>query len=107
MKGAALKLYVAAVVAAGAAVVFSGVPDILHAPHQLEWALFALFAIIGGSFMFHVASVNASIGVNDTFFIASALLFGPGPAAVTLAADTLFFSWRKRHSLERTAFNTA
>jgi putative nucleotidyltransferase with HDIG domain len=107
MKGAALRLYVAIVVAAGGAAVISGVPALVHSPHLLEWALFALFAIVGGSFMFHVASVNASIGVNDTFFIASALLFGPGPASITLAADTLIFSWRKRHSLDRTAFNTA
>lgn len=107
MKNAALRAVVAAVVVAGGAAVVSGVPAVVYAPHRLEWALFAVLAILGGSFMFHVASINASIGVNDTFFIALAMLFGPGPGAVTLAADSLIFSWRKGHSWQRLAFNTA
>jgi putative nucleotidyltransferase with HDIG domain len=107
MKGTALRCYVAAIVLAGGAVVVHAVPGLVRAPHLLEWALFALLAVLSGSFMLHIASINASIGVNDTFFIATALLFGPGPAAVILATDTLIFSWRKGHSRERLAFNTA
>ena len=42
-----------------------------------------------------VDSVEASISVADTFFITSALLFGPGPATVVIAVDSLVLSWRK------------
>ena len=58
-------------------------------PHPLAWFLFAALAILTGSFTIRIASVEASISVADTFFITSALLFGPGPATVALAARQL------------------
>ena len=76
-------------------------------PHPLEWLLFAALAIATGRFTLNFASVNASISVADTFFITPALLFGPAPATLAIAADSLMLSWRRGHAWRRLAFNTA
>ncbi len=76
-------------------------------PHPLAWFLFAALAVLTGSFTLRIASVEASVSVSDTFFISSALLFGPGPAAVALAVDSFLLSWRKGHPRTRIAFNAA
>ena len=39
---------------------------------------------------------NAWFSVSDTFFMTSALLFGPGPATVTMALDSMLMSLRSR-----------
>jgi putative nucleotidyltransferase with HDIG domain len=43
----------------------------------------------------------------DTFFITTALLFGPAPATLANALGTLVSSWRRQHSWDRVAFNTS
>src|SRR4051812_4296908 len=102
-----LRLYVAAVVAAWLIVGGGALVDLVHMPHLLEWALFAALALFAGTFTLTIASLNASIGVNDAFFMSAALLFGPGPAALILAADTCLYSFRKRHAWQRVLFNAA
>jgi len=103
----ALHTYVGLVLAAGALVLTQSVAEVFRAPHPWQWMLFGACGILTGSFTLRIASVSASISVADTFFIATALLFGPGPAAVVMAIDTGVISWRKRHSWHRVAFNTA
>src|SRR5687767_7423112 len=100
-----LNLYVAAVVALGGAAVVHSLALLPQTEHLLEGTVFAGLALVVGSFMINVASIEASISVGDTLFIASALLFGPAPATVALAADSFLFSWRKRHAPKRAAFN--
>ena len=60
-----------------------------HAASARVVAVRRSLAILTGSFTINIASITASISVADTFLIASALLFGPAPATVALAADTL------------------
>jgi putative nucleotidyltransferase with HDIG domain len=102
-----LRAYVAAVVAAGAVVLALALASLRHAPHPLEWSLFALLALVTGSFSVAFVSVAASITVSDTFVIASALLFGPAPATIALAADCVILSWRRKLGWTRLAFNAA
>ena len=76
-------------------------------PHPLEWFLFAMLVDPDRRrSRIRIAAIEASISVADTFFICSALLFGPGRRRVALAADSLLLSWRKGHDWSRVAFNT-
>jgi putative nucleotidyltransferase with HDIG domain len=103
---AALRLYAIIVIAVGGASVFSSVIALRHAPHPLEWALFALLAVAIGRFNITIDSIDASISVADTFFITTGLLFGPGPATLAIAVDSLLHSWRKHHKWTQIGFNT-
>jgi putative nucleotidyltransferase with HDIG domain len=51
--------------------------------------------------------VSANMAIDDTFVITSALLFGPGPATLTIAASSCLFSCRRRMPSKQIAFNTA
>ena len=106
MKGTALKLYTRTVTAVGGAVVLYSLASLVSMPHTLEWFLFAALAILTASFTIKIAAIDASVAVDDTFFMISAMLFGPGPAAVSLAADSCVLSWRKGYGWSRLAFNT-
>jgi putative nucleotidyltransferase with HDIG domain len=102
-----LRVYVGSVVAAGVAVLALALASLRYAPHPLEWLLFALLALVTGSFSVAFVSVAASITVSDTFVIASTLLFGPAPATIALAADCVILSWRRKVGWTRLAFNAA
>src|SRR6185503_19662517 len=106
MHGTALKIYLRTVIAVGSAVLVYSLAWLWWMPHPLEWFLFAVLAILTASFNIKISAIEASIAVDDTFFIVSAMLFGPGPAAVSLAADSCVLSWRKGHGWTRLAFNT-
>jgi putative nucleotidyltransferase with HDIG domain len=106
MNGRALKLYTRTVTALGGAVVLYSLSVIARMPHPLEWFLFAALAILTATFTIKIASIEATVAVDDTFFIISAMLFGPGPAAVSLAVDSCVLCWRKGHDWSRLAFNT-
>jgi putative nucleotidyltransferase with HDIG domain len=103
----ALRWYVTAVVAVGGTVVVHSAVSAAAAPSPLQWLLFAALATLTGSFTIRFASVSASTSVADTFFVTSALLFGPAPATVSLAIHALTWSCTRRHPLTRIAFNTA
>jgi len=107
MNRPALSWYVRLVILVGAAAIAQSAVAAFHAPHPREWLLFALLAILTGSFTINVAAIEASISVADTFVIAAALLFGPAPATIALALDTLILSSRKKHDAIRVAFNVA
>jgi putative nucleotidyltransferase with HDIG domain len=103
----ALKPFVRAVVAIGAAVIVHSVVAVAGTPRPYEWLLFAALAIATGSFSVKIASVVATISISDTFFITLAVLFGPAPAAIAIAADSLIMSWRLGHAWRRIALNIA
>lgn len=101
-----LPIFIRVVVATGGVVLAHSLAALFQTPHPLEWMLFAALAVTAGTFTISTAPAEASLTVSDTFFIASSLLFGPAPATVTIALDSLLLSWRKRHSWQRVAFNT-
>jgi putative nucleotidyltransferase with HDIG domain len=106
MATARLTLYTCGVSLVGGAVILISLPGVWHAPQPFQWLLFSASVLIFGRFTLSIASVEASISVSDTFFIAAALLFGPGPAMISLALDGFLLSIRKRHSWNRVTFNT-
>src|SRR3954468_5725397 len=79
----------------------------IGAPDHYGWALFAALSILTSSFNLNLGTTEASISVADTFFITSALLYGPAAGALTIAADSLVLSTlRRRHGVTRGLFNT-
>ncbi len=102
----ALQCYLQALLAAGAIVLVHSAAAVVQTPHT-GWLLLAALAMVAGSFKLNFASVSASISVADTFFITTAVMFGPGPAAVAVACDSLIISCRRRDPWTRVAFNTA
>ncbi len=103
-----LRVYMQVVVLAGACVLVDAAFDAVRTPHPLRWIGLAALAMLTGSFWFNFASESANIAIDeDTFFITTALLFGPGPATVAIAAVILAFCLRRRMPAQRVAFNTA
>jgi putative nucleotidyltransferase with HDIG domain len=100
-----LRLYLWMVGAAGIAVIGHSLAVLPRTPHPLEWFLFAALAVATGSFAIQITSIAAAISASDTFFITSALLFGPAPATIAIAIDSAVVSWRRGHRWERVAFN--
>src|SRR6266849_9824147 len=90
----ALRLYLQVVVAIGAAVILLSLVGVARTPHPVEWVLFAVLALVAGSFSIKVASVVATVAISDTFYIALALMFGPAPATIAVAVDSCVMSWR-------------
>jgi putative nucleotidyltransferase with HDIG domain len=95
------------VAAMGGLVVLESLAALPRTAHPFEWLLFVALAVLTGSFSMKIASVNASVTVSDTFFITTALLFGPAPATLAVALDTAIVSLRRQHGHERLAFNMA
>ena len=104
----ALRVYVHAVVLAGALVLVEAAFETVRTPHPIQWLALAGVAMVAGSFRLTFASQAAAIAIDeDTFVIATALLFGPGPATLVLAASACVFSFRRRMPSRQIAFNTA
>jgi putative nucleotidyltransferase with HDIG domain len=103
----ALSWYVRGVAAAGGGVALYSLARATYHLHSYEWILFAVLGILAGSLTIRIASVEASISVADTFFIAAAMLYGPAAATAAIALDSLVLSMRKRHGPMRVGFNVA
>jgi putative nucleotidyltransferase with HDIG domain len=102
-----LRVYVSFVIAIGGAALAASLMQFAGGPHHYEWVLFAALSILTGSFNINLGAAEASISVADTFFITSALLYGPAAGAITIAADSLVLSaLRRRHGITRGLFNT-
>ena len=101
----ALRLYVQILVAIGGLVLVRSIAALPHVPHPLEWMAFAFFALATGSFTIRIASIEARMTASDTFYITSALLFGPGPATVALAIDSILMVRGRGNTWTRLAFN--
>jgi putative nucleotidyltransferase with HDIG domain len=103
-----LRVYMQAVVLAGAFALVDAAFAAVRTPHPIGWLALAGLAMVTGSFWLNFASKSANIAIDeDTFFITTALLFGPGPATLSVAAVILVFCLRRRMPARRIAFNTA
>jgi putative nucleotidyltransferase with HDIG domain len=101
----ALTRLIVGVSVAGFAVIGYSIAMLLTMPHPLEWLLVCGVVLAVGSFALRVPGVPANLSISDTFFITSALLFGPAPATVTIALDSLIISWNRTPTMDRLLFN--
>ena len=103
----AMRAYLQAIAAAGALVLAEAAVSIVHAPRPVAWLSLTAVAMLAGCFRVHFASVSANIAIDDTFFISTALLFGPGPGTLTIAMSCFLFSLQRRKPVRQIVFNTA
>jgi putative nucleotidyltransferase with HDIG domain len=105
---APLKPYVWTTAAVGVGVIAASFASLTATHDHFGWILLAALAMLTGVFPVQIGSAEASISVADTFFIACALLFGPAPATIAVATDSLVMSLlHRRHGFQRVLFNTA
>jgi putative nucleotidyltransferase with HDIG domain len=105
----ALVPFVCLVSAVGLVVLANALYRLPSTPYPLGWVFIGAVTIVAGSFSLRVPGVPVALSISDTFFITSALLFGPAPATVTIALDSLVMSWRLRKGRNRLlqmCFNT-
>jgi putative nucleotidyltransferase with HDIG domain len=102
-----LRAWIQLVATLGVLVIVQSLVSLQTTPHRYEWLFFAALAVLTGSFSMKIGSVSASVTIADTFFITTALLFGPAPATLAIALGSFVASWRRGHARERVAFNTA
>jgi putative nucleotidyltransferase with HDIG domain len=95
------------VIALGALILASALWQLPSTPYPLAWASVGILAMVAANFGIKIPGVSAWISISDTFFIASVLLFGPAPATVSIAVDSLIMSWRRSHRLHQLLFNPA
>ncbi len=90
-----------AVDAIGVLVIVQSLVSLQTTPHRYEWLFFAALTAMAGSFSLKIGSISARVTISDTFFITTALLFGPAPATLAVALGTLISSWTRGHVRER------
>jgi putative nucleotidyltransferase with HDIG domain len=97
--------YITAIVAVGGASLVFSLYELQRVPRLTEWTLFVLAGVLTGAYAVKVPGLRASISTSDTFFLAIAILFGPGPAAIAAAIDCGIASWRRNWTGRRLMFN--
>src|SRR5436190_2801005 len=103
----AVDAYVGLITVAGAILFVASAVALWSTPHAREWSILSVLAILASRFPLKVPGKNAWFSISDTFFIASALLFGPAPATLTVAIDSMLMaSAFKTWSLRRFSFNS-
>src|SRR5712671_7092835 len=102
-----LQLYIQVVVATGTLVLGYAALDAARTPQPIAWLTLAGLALLSGWFRVNVKSVSATFGIDDTFCITSALLFGPGPATIAIVAHSVVYSLRRRRPVRQMTFNAA
>src|SRR5205807_10637264 len=102
-----LRPYLIAVAIAGGCTLVAGAIGAVRTPHPIAWLALAAIAVATGSFKANVAATSAQIAIDDTFYIAIAILFGPGPATIPIALSAFILPVRRRRPLRMIVFNTA
>ena len=103
-----LRLFVAAVVVAGAAILVHSAIAIRHARLDVYLVVLAGLMIASGRLVIRVPGRPVTVSVSEVFVFASVLLYGPAAATLTVAADGVWLSLNLRHRrLHRTLFNIA
>jgi putative nucleotidyltransferase with HDIG domain len=105
---AAIDAFVAAIVLVGTIVLGLAAWALPSTPNVRDWGVLAALALIASRFPLRVPGRAAWLSISDTFFITSALLFGPAPATLTIALDSMLMSHAfKTFSLRRFLFNSS
>ena len=103
----ALDIHVGAVIVFGFGAIALALYSMIVTPPPLNTLVFAGLGLIAGACAVKIPGVNALVSASDTFFIASAMLFGPSPAMVALALDSAALTYRRGYGIKRLLFNAA
>src|SRR4051794_19727070 len=103
----AFRLYLQVVVGMGSLVLVHAVLGAARTPQPLAWLSLGALALLSGWFRLSVKSISATVGIDDTFCIAAALLFGPSVATLAVAAHSIVYTLRRRRPIPQVAFNAA
>jgi putative nucleotidyltransferase with HDIG domain len=95
------RLYVAAVIAAGAVVTILSYLGLLRQPPRIDYYNLMALTIISAIIPLKLPNVSANISVSETFVFAGTLLYGPAGGTILVFLDALFI-WAR---LARTAVN--
>ena len=101
----ALDIHVGAVICFGFAAIAAAVYAMVMAPPPLNTLVFAGLGLVAGLCAVKIPGVNARVSASDTFFIASAMLFGPASAMAALAINSAVLCWRRGYTIQRLLFN--
>ena len=102
------RAYVVAVVALGGWLIASSMLQVVQQATAPFWVVLAAMTLISAPLSLRLPSLRTTVTVTETFVFASALLFGPAAATITVALDGFGLSVRaKRRSLQRALFNVA
>ena len=102
-----LRAYLILVVGAGALVLAQSAIRVGGTPSPLACLGLVALVLVAGWFRLTFMGGSATVGIDDTFLIAIALLFGTAPATLAIAGTALVFSLRRRKPLKQVAFNVA
>ena len=105
--GNGLDVHVGAVIVSGLVGIVYAIYTMLVTPPPMNTLVFAALGLVAGVCAVKIPGVNALVSASDTFFIASAMLFGPAPAMVAIALDSAGLAWRRGYDLRRLLFNAA
>ena len=101
-----LWMYVWIVAGLGIGPLVWSIATLAGAPPDTRWLLLVGVTILSSALRVRVPSVRATVSVSDGFVFASALLFGPAAATLTVALEGLIVSWWNRdRSLHQALFN--
>ncbi|HEV8701481.1 MAG TPA: hypothetical protein VGV60_09455 [Candidatus Polarisedimenticolia bacterium] len=104
------RLFIAAVVAAGAVVLAASLRQILAAgldARHLAWLGLAALTIGVGRLSVRLPGPSCKVSLSDASIFLSLLAFGPHLATVTAALDGFAASTRRKGAWHKVAFNTA
>jgi diguanylate cyclase (GGDEF)-like protein/putative nucleotidyltransferase with HDIG domain len=104
----ATQLYIAVIVAAGAAMVCQSTLDLATGDIGWNWTILALLTLLSGSATVSLPSMPATVSVSETFVFTSVILFGSSAGTVTVALDAAiisFWSYRKGQPAYKILFN--
>jgi putative nucleotidyltransferase with HDIG domain len=105
--GNGLDIHVGAVIVSGIVGIVYAIYTMLVTPPPMNTLVFAALGLVAGACAVKIPGVNALVSASDTFFIASAMLFGPAPAMVAIALDSAALAWRRGYDFRRLLFNAA
>lgn len=87
-----IDVYVGLVAAVGSCVLLASLIGLTSTTDAVPALTLALLAMAASRFPLRVPGTNAWLSISDTFFITSALLFGPAPATLAMAIDSTVLS---------------
>jgi hypothetical protein len=101
------QVFFGGVIAGGSVIALQSAYRLLTGPVSAQWLALAALTLLTGSFTIRVTRLSVSISVSDAFVFAAVLLFGPEPATVIVAIDSVVATlWMRQYrSPFQAAFN--